>query len=76
MNWKIITALFVCCVMSSAPASAQSPDQGRVITSEHGVLYYRDRPAAENPMVEDRLKNLLPRLMEETDIDMWLVINR
>ncbi|MEO1135636.1 MAG: M24 family metallopeptidase [Pseudomonadota bacterium] len=55
---------------------AQSWDQGRVIEGERAVLDYRDRPAVENAMVDDRLKNLLPQLMDETGIDMWLVINR
>ena len=27
-------------------------------------------------MVTDRLDNLLPKLMQEADLDMWLVINR
>ena len=57
-------------------AVAQDFDQGRVIMGERAVLDYRDRPAAENAMVTDRLKTLLPELMDETGIDMWLVINR
>jgi hypothetical protein len=40
------------------------------------VLTKRDRPAAENRMVDDRLKSLLPRLMQESGLDMWLVLNR
>ncbi|NNL87601.1 MAG: M24 family metallopeptidase, partial [Marinicaulis sp.] len=75
MQLKSIMALLLA-GMFSASAFAQSGDQGRVVTGAHAVLEYRDRPAAENLMVEDRLKNLLPALMEETDIDMWLVINR
>ena len=55
---------------------AGASDQGRVITGERAILDYRDRPAPENAMVEDRLENLLPALMDETGIDMWLVINR
>ena len=52
------------------------PDQGRVIAGARAVLDFRDRPPAENAMVEARLKTVLPRLMDETGIDMWLVINR
>ncbi len=34
------------------------------------------RPAIENTLLEERLDRLLPQLMEETGIDMWLVIAR
>jgi Xaa-Pro aminopeptidase len=52
-------------------------DQGIVVEpGAHGVLDPRDRVGPENRMVTDRLENLLPALMEETGIDMWLVLNR
>jgi hypothetical protein len=40
------------------------------------VLPERARPDAVNATLRDRLDNLLPQLMRETGIDMWLVINR
>lgn len=40
------------------------------------VLPERARPEAVNAMLRDRLDHLLPRLMREAGIDMWLVINR
>lgn len=40
------------------------------------VLPERARPEAVNAMLKDRLDNLLPRLMREAGIDMWLIINR
>ncbi|MEN7341536.1 MAG: M24 family metallopeptidase [Pseudomonadota bacterium] len=40
------------------------------------IADYKDRPAVQNRIVEDRLNNLLPQLMRETGIDMWLVIAR
>jgi len=40
------------------------------------VLPERARPDAVNAMLTDRLDNLLPRLMRESGIDMWLIINR
>ena len=40
------------------------------------VLPERARPEAVNAMLKDRLENLLPRLMREAGIDMWLIINR
>jgi hypothetical protein len=39
-------------------------------------LAQRDRVEPVNRMLEQRLDDLLPRLMRETDLDMWLVINR
>ncbi len=51
-------------------------EQGRVIRGERAILEHRARPAAENAMVRERLETLLPALMDETGIDMWLVINR
>ncbi|RUO20986.1 Xaa-Pro aminopeptidase [Aliidiomarina iranensis] len=58
--------------------SEYTPTQGRVITSanEFSVLQHRDRIAPENAMLNERLETLLPRLMAEADLDMWLVINR
>ena len=40
------------------------------------LLAAHERPAVENPMVMERLEHLLPSLMAETGLDMWLVINR
>ena len=58
--------------------SEYMPTQGRVIESadEFAVLQHRDRIAPENAMLEERLHTLLPQLMAEADLDMWLVINR
>ncbi|MEN9528108.1 MAG: hypothetical protein RLY56_2059 [Pseudomonadota bacterium] len=54
------------------------PAQGRVIESadDFAVLSTRQRVEPENRMVGERLETLLPRLMAETELDMWLVINR
>ncbi|HET8774093.1 MAG TPA: M24 family metallopeptidase [Thermoanaerobaculia bacterium] len=46
------------------------------LVAQPAVLPERARPAAVNAMLKDRLDNLLPALMRETGIDMWLVINR
>jgi hypothetical protein len=50
--------------------------QGRVIDETPAVLAQRERVAPVNEILTDRLESLLPRLMRETGIDMWLVINR
>lgn len=46
------------------------------LLAKPAVLPERARPDAVNAMLKDRLDNLLPALMRETGIDMWLVINR
>ena len=64
--------------LATAPqaAEAQTFEQGRVVAGERAILPFRDRVAPENAMTRDRLENLLPVLMDETGLDMWLVINR
>lgn len=52
------------------------PEQGRVISGPGAILGERARADAVNAMLKDRLDQLLPKLMRETGIDMWLVINR
>jgi hypothetical protein len=51
-------------------------DQGRVIPSVGHVLPERQRPDAVNAILKDRLDQLLPQLMREAGIDLWVVINR
>mgnify|MGYP001795676010 CR=1 FL=1 len=43
---------------------------------ELAVADFRDRPIVMNRLLETRLGELLPRLMREQQIDMWLVIAR
>lgn len=61
---------------ASAAAAPAAPDQGRVVEELGGILSERQRVETVNRMLRDRLDNLLPGLMLETGIDMWLVINR
>ena len=60
----------------AAPAAA--PAQGATFTSpdDWAVLPPRQRIEPENRMLRERLEQLLPRLMAEADLDMWLVLNR
>jgi len=61
----------------SASVLASDPGQGRVVVpSGHTVVPSRERIEPENRMLNDRLENLLPQVMAEADIDMWLVLNR
>ncbi|HEX7150896.1 MAG TPA: M24 family metallopeptidase [Thermoanaerobaculia bacterium] len=67
----MITAL-----LFSSLLFAAEPSQGRVIETPPAVLPERARVEAVNTMLRDRLDNLLPTLMRETGIDLWLIINR
>ncbi len=40
------------------------------------ILPERDRAALKDEILADRFNNLLPQLMDNTGIDMWLVISR
>jgi hypothetical protein len=71
------------CVLAFVPASrAQpapdrpAPDQGRVVAGERAVLPFAERPAIENRHLVERLDTLMPRLMDEAALDMWLVLAR
>lgn len=62
----------------AAEAAAIEPEQGRVLDSadDFQVLSERDRIAPENTILNERLETLLPTLMADANLDMWLVINR
>lgn len=44
--------------------------------SNYAVLAEQDRANLKDELLEDRFTNLLPKLMDKTDIDMWLLISR
>jgi len=46
------------------------------VQAQPGVVAFADRPEVENRLLEERLGQLLPRLMREQGIDLWLVIAR
>jgi Fe-S-cluster formation regulator IscX/YfhJ len=45
-------------------------------SADLAVAPYEDRPAVYNALLTERLDTLLPKLMRETQIDMWVVIAR
>jgi len=51
-------------------------DEGYEVRDPLAVLPHREQATTVNRILRDRLDNLLPGLMRETGIDMWLVINR
>lgn len=40
------------------------------------ILSEKNRAILKDEILEDRFQNLLPKLMDDTDIDMWLIIGR
>lgn len=65
---------FLICLCCSAYGTTFS--QGTVLSSLPDILSQRDRITPANEIIKYRLNNLLPKLMTETNTDMWLVINR
>jgi hypothetical protein len=65
--------------LSAAPAPPVSPEpsQGRRIgAADYAVLPPHERVEPENRILMDRLEHLLPALMSEAGLDMWVVVNR
>lgn len=62
----------------SAEAEGSVIPQARVIASaaDFSILSPRERVEPENQIVAERLESLLPTLMAEVGLDMWLIINR
>ncbi|MFT6826279.1 MAG: hypothetical protein ACJAYD_000837, partial [Patiriisocius sp.] len=40
------------------------------------ILSERDRASLRDEILKDRFENVLPKLMDDTGIDMWLLIAR
>jgi len=61
---------------ATTAAASDHPDQGRVLDSMPAVEPHRAQIETINRNLTERLDDLLPTLMRETGIDLWLVINR
>lgn len=74
----LVVCLLLGLLSATLPAVGESSDfsQGRVIAAPGHVLDQRQRVAPVNRMLDERLELLLPGLMRESGIDMWLVLNR
>jgi hypothetical protein len=58
------------------PATAPATQGRDIAAAVQHVLPERARPPVVNRLLKDRLDTLLPVLMREAGIDLWLVINR
>ena len=63
--------------LAAAPLALQDNwDQGYEVPTTPAILPERLRADVVNDLLADRLEHLLPRLMREAGLDMWIVINR
>ena len=70
--------LLVAVAVAATPAPSPTPTQGRRIesASNYTVLPPHARVEPENRILTERLEHLLPALMTEAGLDMWVVLNR
>ena len=61
---------------ATTAAASDHADQGRTLDSMPAIESHRARIETINRNLTERLDDLLPTLMRETGIDLWLVINR
>jgi Xaa-Pro aminopeptidase len=47
-----------------------------VVKKQYSILEEKDRAKLKDELLEDRFINLLPELMDKSEIDMWLLISR
>jgi hypothetical protein len=71
-----IVILVIAAILMPAALLAAEAEQGRVIVETPSILSQRERVEPVNRILTERLEGLLPQLMRESGIDIWLVINR
>jgi Xaa-Pro aminopeptidase len=75
-----LAALSICTLFSPAAFAAQSPPAHNLVERAPfpapAVLPLRERAQIEDEWLADRLDNVLPALMREQNIDMWVLIAR
>jgi hypothetical protein len=77
MRTMITVALFSAFTLAPAGFAADFSQGRELKTADHyAVLSPRERVGIENRILNERLESLLPKLMADADLDMWLVINR
>ena len=73
---SVCLALLAVLLFATSVTADEPPTQGREIDSVGAILPLRERIGVENRILEERMETLLPRLMAESGLDLWLVIAR
>ena len=75
---RVGAGLGVLLLAAAAFAAPVDPAQGRQVgtAADYTVLASRERVEPENRILAERLEHLLPALMTEAGLDMWVVVNR
>jgi Xaa-Pro aminopeptidase len=68
MKFKILAVIILVVSFSCSKKEAES--------NQYSILDERDRATLKDEILEDRFINLLPQLMDASEIDMWLLISR
>ena len=68
MKFKILVFLILCVSFSCSKEV--------VVKNQYSILEEKDRAKLKDELLEDRFINLLPELMDKSEIDMWLLISR
>ena len=71
-----LLVIFVMATLSLSVIAKDNFEQGKVLLNMGDILSIRDRIAPINAIVKSRLEHLLPTLMREAKLEMWIVINR
>ena len=71
-------SLLAAAAVAVTPQNPPEPAQGRRVDSaaDYAVLPPHQRVEPENRILTQRLEQLLPVLMSEAGLDMWVVVNR
>jgi peptidase M24-like protein len=74
----LATLAFATAAVAATPVTQPEPAQGRRIDSAatFAVLPPHERVEPENRILTERLDHLLPQLMIESGLDMWVIVNR
>lgn len=75
---KLIYGLSAAAILAGSPATAQEPAQGEVSMSPEipEILTLHERAAIEDAWLGERLDTVVPALMRENEIDMWVLVAR
>lgn len=74
IQYKKNHTLLVLLYLLSGIFSAHSAEYD--FAKQYNILSIQDRSALEDEMLKDRLDNVLPGLMRQANVDMWILISR